>query len=411
MIAQALLADPRLLLLDEPLSNLDIAHGQEIIALVDRVCRSRKIAVLLVTHDINPLLSYVDRVLYMANGRCAVGTPEEVITRSTLSSALRQAGGGGGSDGEGVRGGSGDLMFAAIGELYSYQFIQNALMSGLFVAVAAAVSGYFLVGRGFTFAGHALPNIGFAGAAGAVLIGVRPVYGLFAFTILAAVGMGLAGRDVRERDVSIGVIMTFGLGLGLMFLSLYAGYAARIYSILFGTILGISREDTLLTGIASLGAVGLVVALFRPLSFSTFDPAVAAAKGVPLRLLSVAFLIIVAITVSLAVQVMGAMLVFTLLVGPGATATRVTGRPVRAILLSTVLGVVYVFVGITLAGLSGNWPVSFFIATISFLVYLPVRAFYRRKSDRARASTRGVSPQLLSAIPQDPAEQTGTGRV
>ncbi|HUX50294.1 MAG TPA: metal ABC transporter permease [Spirochaetia bacterium] len=264
-------------------------------------------------------------------------------------------------------------MFASIVDLYRYPFIQNALISGVCVAVASAVSGYFLVGRGFTFAGHALPNIGFAGAAGAVLFGVRPVYGLFALTILAAVTMAFAGRDVRERDVSIGVIMTFGLGLGLMFLSLYSGYAQQVYSILFGTILGITRQDTLLTALSSMGVVGVLLFLFRPLLFSTVDPVTAAARGVPLLFLSVIFLVTVAVTVSLAVQVVGAMLVFTLLVGPSATATRITGRPVHAILLSSFLGVSYVFIGITLAGLSGNWPVSFFIAAISFLVYLPVR--------------------------------------
>ena len=106
--------------------------------------------------------------------------------------------------------------------------------------------------RGLTFAGHALPNIGFAGAAGAVLIGVSPVYGLFVFTIAAALGIGLLGKEVRERDISIGVLMTFALGIGLMFLALYAGYAERVYSILFGTILGISREDVKITAISAL---------------------------------------------------------------------------------------------------------------------------------------------------------------
>jgi len=275
-------------------------------------------------------------------------------------------------------------MFSAIVDLYRYPFIQNALISGVFVAVASAISGYFLVGRGFTFAGHALPNIGFAGAAGAVLFGIRPVYGLFALTILAAVTIAFAGRDVRERDVSIGVIMTFGLGLGLMFLSLYSGYAQQVYGILFGSILGITRQDTLLTALSSMGVVSVLVFLFRPLLFSTIDPATAAARGVPVLFLSVIFLVTVAVTVSLAVQVVGAMLVFTLLVGPSATATRLTGRPVHAILLSSLLGVGYVFTGITLAGLSGNWPVSFFIAAISFLVYLPVRVL----TSRAHASVR-----------------------
>lgn len=300
-------------------------------------------------------------------------------------------------------------MLHSIVMLYRYQFMQNALLSGIFVAVAAAVVGYFLIGRGYTFAGHALPNIGFAGAAGAVLFGVKPVYGLFALTTVAAGAMGAAGRDVRERDVSIGVIMTFGLGLGLMFLSLYAGYAERIYSILFGAILGITRQDTILTGTTSLGVVGLVLVLFRPLLFGTFDPVVAEAKGVPVRLLSMLFLVTVAVTVSLAVQVMGAMLVFTLLVGPSAAATRVTDRPAHAIPLAALLGIAYVLAGVTLAGLSGDWPASFFIASISFLVYMPVRVFHRRKSKRLAASAQAMPKQVSHGLMNGRDEWSETG--
>jgi zinc/manganese transport system permease protein len=285
-------------------------------------------------------------------------------------------------------------MFHSIMGLYHFQFIQNALLSGVFIAVACAVVGYFLIGGGYTFAGHALPNIGFAGAAGAVFLGVKPVYGLFAMTILAGAAMGAGGREVRERDVSIGVVMSFALGLGLMFLSLYGGYGERVYSILFGTVLGITRNDVIFTGLMGLGAVCLVLFLFRPLLFVMFDPLAAEAKGVPAGLLTMVFLVVVAVTVSLAVQVVGALLVFTMLVGPGATANRLTHRPCRAILLAALLGVAYMFAGITLAGLSGDWPVSFFIATISFLVYMPVRIFFRGKGGRAPVSCREVQGHM-----------------
>ncbi|MGC9193987.1 MAG: metal ABC transporter permease [Syntrophobacteraceae bacterium] len=285
-------------------------------------------------------------------------------------------------------------MLHSIMALYHFEFIQNALFSGVFIALASAVVGYFLIGGGYTFAGHALPNIGFAGAAGAVLLGIKPVYGLFAMTILAGAAMSGGGREVRERDVSIGVVMSFGLGLGLMFLSLYGGYAERVYSILFGTVLGITRNDVIFTAVMSLVSVFLMLVMFRPLLFVLFDPFVAEAKGVPVRLLTMLFFVVVAVTVSLAVQVVGALLVFTMLVGPGATASRLTRKPYLAIALAALLGIVYMLAGVTLAGLSGNWPVSFFIASVSFLVYMPVRLFYRGRGKRNRLLCRVVESRV-----------------
>ena len=258
-------------------------------------------------------------------------------------------------------------------EILRLPFIVHALLTGSCAAVVAAVSGYFLVSRGLTFAGHALPNIGFAGAAGAVLVGIEPVYGLFAFTLAAATAVGLIGKDIRERDIAIGVVMTFGLGLGLLFLALYSGFAARVYGILFGNILGISREAVVVTAAASGAILAVIVLLYRPLLFSTFDPDAARARGVPVRLLSVLFMAVVAVSMSLSIQVMGALLVFTLLVGPAATAMRLVKSPPAVILVSVGLGLAYVWLGIMLAAVSGRLPVSFFIATLSFLVYLPVR--------------------------------------
>jgi len=260
-------------------------------------------------------------------------------------------------------------MFAIL----EYPFMQNALLTGAIIAVIAAVTGYFLIARGLTFAGHALPNVGFAGAAGAVLLGLTPVLGLFVFTVGAAMGIGLLGSEARERDTSIGVIMTFALGLGFLFISLYAGNAQLVYAFLFGQIVGITTQDMLIT--LGVGAFTLLcmMALYRPLLFSSFDPQVAEARGLPVRALSMIFLALVAITISLAVQIVGALFVFTLLVGPAATAVRIARSPLRAIVLAIALGVLYTTVGIYLAGESLYWPVSFFIASISFGVYLLAR--------------------------------------
>lgn len=257
-------------------------------------------------------------------------------------------------------------------DILQYSFIQNAFLAGFCVAVIAAIVGYFMIVRGLTFAGHALPNIGFAGAAGAVLLGIDPIIGLFVFTIGAGIGIGLLGKRANERDTAIGIIMTFSLGLGILFLSLYFGYAERVYSILFGQIVGISQTDVLITALFSILTLAILLGLFRPLLFSSFDPEVAEARGVPVGPLAIIFLILVAITVSLSVQIVGALLVFTLLVGPAATAIRIVQRPLWAITVAIVLGVSYTWLGIFLAT-QGTWPVSFYIATLSFGVYLPVR--------------------------------------
>jgi len=259
-------------------------------------------------------------------------------------------------------------MFA----VFQYPFIQNAFLAGSLVAVMAGILGYFLVARGLTFAGHALSSIGFAGAAGAVLLGVSPVYGLLVSTVAASLAISVLGREVRERDVAIGVIMTFALGLGILFLSLYRGYAERAYSILFGTIVGISRSDVLVTAGLSFGVLATLALLGRPLLFSSFDPVLAEARGLPVQFLGSLFLVLVAVTVSIAMQVIGVLLVFALLVGPPATAIRLVHRPAYAIGLSVILGLAYTWLGILLAANSA-WPVSFYITTLSFGVYLPVR--------------------------------------
>jgi zinc/manganese transport system permease protein len=258
-------------------------------------------------------------------------------------------------------------------QLLGYPFIVNALLTGVFVAAIAGPCGYILISRNLTFAAHALPSVGFAGAAGAVLVGVAPAYGLLALTIAAGVGVGLVGSDLRERDVTIGILMALALGFGLLFLSLQSGFAQRVYGILFGSILGISGDDVRATG-AGAAAVGvLFLVLYRPLVFSTFDPASAEAHGVPVRLVSVVFMVMVAVTVAVSIHVMGALLVFTLLIGPAATLARCARRPSAVMLGSAALGASYMVLGIALAALNGQIPVSFFVASISFVVYLPVR--------------------------------------
>jgi zinc/manganese transport system permease protein len=272
-------------------------------------------------------------------------------------------------------------------DILQFPFIQNAFLAGSVVAVAAALLGYFLVARGLTFAGHALSNIGFAGAAGAVLVGVHPVYGLLVFTVGASLAISLLGREIRERDVAIGVVMSFALGLGVLFLSLYHGYAEQAYSILFGTILGITRDDVIASAAFSLVLIAALAIVARPLLFSSFDPEMAEARGVPVRLIGAVFLVLVALAVSIAMQVVGVLLIFALLVGPAATAIRLTVRPAWAVGLAVLLGLAYTWTGIFLAANSA-WPVSFYIAVLSFGVYMPVRLLTGREQEREAVGQR-----------------------
>jgi zinc/manganese transport system permease protein len=286
-------------------------------------------------------------------------------------------------------------------DILQFPFIQNAFLAGSVVAVAAALLGYFLVARGLTFAGHALSNIGFAGAAGAVLVGVHPVYGLLVFTVGASLAISLLGHEIRERDVAIGVVMSFALGLGVLFLSLYHGYAEQAYSILFGTILGITRGDVIASTAFSLVLIAALAVLARPLLFSSFDPEMAEARGVPVRLVGAVFLILVALAVSMAMQVVGVLLIFALLVGPAATAIRLTVRPGWAVGLAVALGLAYTWTGIFLAANSA-WPVSFYIAVLSFGVYMPVRLLTRREREREAVGIRGANrsdPPVTVGIP------------
>lgn len=273
-------------------------------------------------------------------------------------------------------------------DLFQYTFIQNAFLAGSMVAIVAAAVGYFVIVRGLTFAGHALAHIGFAGAAGAVLLGVDPLLGLLVFTIGAGIGIGVLGKELHERDIAIGIIMTLGLGLGILFLSLYFGYAEQAYSILFGTILGISSTDVLVTAIFSVLTFGVLLIIFRPLLFSSFDLDVAEARAVPVRALSIVFLILVAITVSISAEIVGILLIFTLLIGPPATAIRLVHRPLSAITLAMILGLLYTWIGIVVAAYT-NWPVTFCIATLSFGVYLPVRLLSPLWVDMKRREEKG----------------------
>jgi zinc/manganese transport system permease protein len=256
--------------------------------------------------------------------------------------------------------------------MLQYQFMVNAFEAGTAVAIVAGVIGYFVVLRGSAFAAHALAHIGFAGATGAVVLALSPVVGLLAFTTGSGVAIGALGNRLRSRDVTIGIVLAWTLGLGVLFVSLYTGYATEAYALLFGEILGISAQDVGFTVIGGAITLLAVAAIYRPLLFSSVDEAVAAARGVPVTGLAVGFMVVLALAVTEAVQVVGVLLVFALIVTPAAIAARLTSRPPVAIPTSAVLALLFTWAGLSVGFFSPH-PVSFFITSIAFASYVIVR--------------------------------------
>src|SRR5216684_8473879 len=207
-------------------------------------------------------------------------------------------------------------LFADLQQIFYYPFMQHAYEAGTVVAIVAGIVGYFVVLRRSSFAAHSLSHIGFAGAAGAALFGISPVYGLLLFTTVGGSSMAVLSPKATYRDVSIGTVLAFMLGLGVLFISLYRGYATAAYAILFGEILGISSSDVTVTLVAGLITLAAIIALYRPLLFSSVDEDLAAAKGVPVTALSIAFMAILAVAVTEAVQVVGVLLIFAIIVKP-----------------------------------------------------------------------------------------------
>jgi len=253
--------------------------------------------------------------------------------------------------------------------MLDYDFMRVAFAATGVVAILAGTVGYFLVLRGQTFAGHALSHVGFTGATGAALIGIAPLWGLVGFTIAMAVAMGLAGERLAGRDVAVGMILSVALGLGLLFLHFYTAYASAATNLLFGNVLGVSLEA--LAVLAILAVLGLVAlgAIMRPLIFASLDPELAEAKGVPLRTVSTVFLVIVAIGVAESAQIVGILLVFTLMVGPAAAAQRLSTRIGAGIALSILLALAEGWGGLVLAYRT-DWPVSFWITALSGIAFV-----------------------------------------
>lgn len=250
--------------------------------------------------------------------------------------------------------------------------VRNSIIAGIFLGVVGGVVGVLVMTRDLPFAVHGISELSFAGASGALLLGASVTAGAFLGSVLAALLIGLLGMRARDRNSIIGVIMPFGLGLGILFLSLYHGRAANKFGLLTGQIVAIDDTSLRTLVITSVAILAVLAVIWRPLRFASIDPVMATARGVPTRLLGLLFMLILGCAVAISVQVVGALLILALLVTPAAAAMRVSASPVVVPVLTVAFALAAVLGGI-LVSLGTSIPISPYVTTISFLIYLICR--------------------------------------
>lgn len=290
------------------------------------------------------------------------------------------------------------FVFEDYGELL--QLLYPSIIAGAVLAVIGGVTGVFVTLRDSAFAVHGIAELSFAGAALALLIGADVVTGSLVGSVAAALLIGLLGSRTSRQQSVIGTLMPFGLGLGILFLSLYQGRSANRFSLLTGQIVSVDAAQIGEMALGAVVVVGGLLLLWRPLTFASVDPQVAAAKGVPLRALSLVYMVLLGVAVALSVQVVGALLVLALLITPAAAANRLTASPVRSVLLSVLFAEVAMVGGILLA-LAGSLPISPYVTTISFAIFLVctgIQAVRRRHSASGRRTpAEGTTAEQAAA--------------
>jgi zinc/manganese transport system permease protein len=272
--------------------------------------------------------------------------------------------------------------FEHYGELLP--LVRNSLYAGAALGLIGGLVGVFVIARDLPFAVHGISELSFAGASGALLLGTSVVTGSLVGSLVAAVLIGLLGGRAREKNSVIGVLMPFGLGLGILFLSLYRGRTANKFGLLTGQIVAI--DDTSLTAllVTSVVVLAILAVVWRPLMFASVDPEMARARGVPVGILSGGFMVVLGCTVAVSVQVIGALLVLALLATPAAAAIRVTTSPVWMPALSVAIAVASMLGG-TLLALGTSVPITPYVTTIAFLCYVACRVAGGRTRRRTPA--------------------------
>lgn len=254
-------------------------------------------------------------------------------------------------------------------------FMRRAFLAGTAIALVSGLVGYFVIVRRLVFSSDVLSHVAFPGALGAIVLGFSPLLGVFGFAVAVALGMGTLGGRKKRRDVTTGTIQTWIFGVGALFLSLYTRGSARNsaagVNVLFGSLFGISTRTVWISVAASLTVIILLAAIARPLLFASLDPLLATARGVPVRLLDLLFLVLLAVTTAIAVQAVGALLIIALLVTPAAIARRLVVQPFTALLASALLALIFTWIGLTLAFYL-PYPVSFCVTAVVFVTYVGV---------------------------------------
>jgi zinc/manganese transport system permease protein len=269
-------------------------------------------------------------------------------------------------------------------DILTSPFMEHALIGGSMVAVAAGLLGYFVITRQNAFAAHALAHIGFPGATGAILVGAPLTLGLAVFCVGGGVLIGLFGRRLADREMATGTILSLATALGVLFAALASANSRTTTSVLFGNLLAISRSQLVVFGAFTAAVVLVLAVIARPLVFASVDPEVAAARGVPVRALGLAFVVLLALTITMAVQVVGTLLLFALVVTPAATALRLTARPGYVAAISVGLALASVWGGLVLASMI-DLPPSFFVVSTAVLVWAVVLGLTAPRRSRRSA--------------------------
>lgn len=272
-------------------------------------------------------------------------------------------------------------------------FVRDAFLAGSLVAVAAGLLGYFVVIRETAFAAHALAHIGFPGATLAVLVGIPITLGLGIFCILGALAIAALGKEIASREIATGTILAFATGLGILFNSMATQSANTVTNVLFGNLLAVSADQLVTFLVVTLVLVAVLAVIGRPLTLASISPAVAEARGVSVRALGVVFMVMLALTITMAVQVVGTLLLFALVVTPSAIALRLSARAPVVIALGIAIGMAAVGAGLTIAVMF-NMPPSFVIVALVFVTWLIVLGV-----TRARDAARGVGTQASDGRP------------
>ena len=268
-------------------------------------------------------------------------------------------------------------LWQDVQSMLQYDFMRQAFLAGTILSLVAGLVGYFVVLRHQAFAGESLSDVAFTGALGGAALGINPIVSLLVTTIGVAIVMGGFGERLRGRDVAIGTVLAWVLGIGVLFLYLFTSHVSGTgtgfsgVTVLFGNILGISTDQVRTIALISGLAVLALFLIVRPLLFASLDPDVAAAQGVPVRALGLFFMVLLAITVSEATLAVGALLVFALLLLPAAIANQLTSRPYAALALSAGLAVAFTWLGITIGFYTG-YPSSVCISLLAFVSYVAV---------------------------------------